>query len=639
MSEFQQKSKMQPTSLPPLSTWSAPKNARNSKFNVAFGVVLFIVWGASLGYMGSRLKVGWVPNNEGVMGLSAERVLHGQLPHRDFDDYTGGLTFLHALAFRVFGIDSASMRYVLFGFFVPWVPAVFYIASRFGSPVSAGAVTLLAVAWSVPNYPGPMPSWYNLFFATWGVAAVFRYLDSRSTWWLFAAGLCGGLSMLAKVTGAYFIAAVLLFLVFHEQNISLAETHGTESRAQLYRMAISLLLAVFLALLVQMVRTVPGTSGLIYFVLPPVLLAVLILAREFAGIPGPDRKRFTRLANLSIPVAVGIIIVLVAFLLPYAKAYAVHDLIRGLFATPARAIRFASFHPHHPLTMISMVPFLVPLVGAYEFGRKGRAICGSIVALYGCAILYFAGKSTLAYYLGWCAFGTAIPMLTMAGTGTLWARRGKEELSSTSQEKIMLLLCTTSLCSLIQFPFSAPIYFYYVAPLVILCAWALLASAKRPPQLALLALLVIFLVFPMLSVTSYRMGISHDLDGKTELLNIARAGGLRVDPVDARQYNDLIPLVQAHATNRSIYAAPDCPEIYFLAGFPGPSRHYFDFAEDPTTYTQNTLRRLETMNVSVVAICRRADFTGPMRADLENALRERYQHSEQLGAFEVRWKN
>ena len=136
-----------------------------------YWLMLFVVWAISVGYMASHLKRGWVPHDEGTLGQSAERVLNGELPHRDFDDYTGGLTFVHALAFREFGITSASMRIVLFVFFVPWVPAVFYVASRFGSPYSAGAVTLLSVAWSVPNYPGPMPSWYNLFFATFGAAA------------------------------------------------------------------------------------------------------------------------------------------------------------------------------------------------------------------------------------------------------------------------------------------------------------------------------------------------------------------------------------------------------------------------------------------------------------------------------------
>src|SRR6266581_4298494 len=113
-----------------------------------YALVLVIVWAISVGYMATHLKRGWVPHDEGTLGESAERVLNGELPHRDFDDYTGGLTFLHALAFRELGISSASMRFVLFVFFVPWIPAVYYVASRFCSAYSTAAVTLLAMAWS-----------------------------------------------------------------------------------------------------------------------------------------------------------------------------------------------------------------------------------------------------------------------------------------------------------------------------------------------------------------------------------------------------------------------------------------------------------------------------------------------------------
>jgi hypothetical protein len=56
------------------------------------------------------------------------------------------------VAFRELGISSGSMRIVFVHVFVPWVPAVFYVASRFVQHTS-GAVTLLALL-GVPNYPG-----------------------------------------------------------------------------------------------------------------------------------------------------------------------------------------------------------------------------------------------------------------------------------------------------------------------------------------------------------------------------------------------------------------------------------------------------------------------------------------------------
>ena len=74
-----------------------------------------------------------------------------------------------------------------------------------------------------------MPSWYNLFFATFGAAALLRYLEVRTRRWLFVAGVCGGLSILMKVIGAYYIAGVLLFLAFLEQSES--SEKGSEKSA------------------------------------------------------------------------------------------------------------------------------------------------------------------------------------------------------------------------------------------------------------------------------------------------------------------------------------------------------------------------------------------------------------------------
>src|SRR5712692_9752887 len=109
------------------------------------------------------------------------------------------------------------MRYMLFLFFLAWVPANYYAASRFVSAPVAGAVTLLAVAWGLPNYAAAMPSWYNLFFATFGLAALLRYIEAQSDRWLLIAGLCGGISLLFKLLGLYFVAGAVLFLLFREQ--------------------------------------------------------------------------------------------------------------------------------------------------------------------------------------------------------------------------------------------------------------------------------------------------------------------------------------------------------------------------------------------------------------------------------------
>src|SRR5260221_7216620 len=136
-------------------------------------LILLVVWLSSAIYLGSDLKHGWGPSDDGTLGQSAERVLHGEMPHRDFDDpYTGGLAYIDAVIFELFGVNLFWLRLFLFVCFLAWVPAVYALAREVVSPWPAGAVTLIAVAWSVPNYTTPMPSWFNLFFATFGALAL-----------------------------------------------------------------------------------------------------------------------------------------------------------------------------------------------------------------------------------------------------------------------------------------------------------------------------------------------------------------------------------------------------------------------------------------------------------------------------------
>ena len=164
------------------TTRSITKKSESPTLRMAVLAAVMLIAGI---YTAAHIGKGWVPADDGTLSQSALRVLQGQLPHRDFGEiYTGGLSFIHALAFRVWGVNLMSLRICVFLFFLAWLPAVYYIALRFTSAIAAGAVTLLAVAWSYPNYPAAMPSWYNLFFATFGALALLQYLEVRTRRWL-----------------------------------------------------------------------------------------------------------------------------------------------------------------------------------------------------------------------------------------------------------------------------------------------------------------------------------------------------------------------------------------------------------------------------------------------------------------------
>src|SRR5213594_1594115 len=135
-------------------------------------LVLFAVLGLSAGYLARFAYRRWVPYDEGTIALNAEHVLDGELPHRDFDDYTGGLTYLHALGFKLLGIRLTSLRLVLFLFALAFTSSLYFIALRAAPPLFAALASMLCVAWSLPNYFASLPSWYNLFFAAFGTLAL-----------------------------------------------------------------------------------------------------------------------------------------------------------------------------------------------------------------------------------------------------------------------------------------------------------------------------------------------------------------------------------------------------------------------------------------------------------------------------------
>lgn len=108
-----------------------------------------------------------------------------------------------------------------------------------------------------------------------------------------------------------------------------------------------------------------------------------------------------------------------------------------------------------------------------------------------------------------------------------------------------------------------------------------------------------------------------------------------MDPADAQLYESLIPLVQQHAAGAFIYAAPDCPEVYFLSGLADPVGSVFEFFDDRT---KRVLDTIEQHSVNVVVLNKYPNFSGPIPLELGAALTNKFPHSTTIGRFDVRWK-
>jgi len=231
--------------------------------------------------------------------------------------------------------------------------------------------------------------------------------------------------------------------------------------------------------------------------------------------------------------------------------------------------------------------------------------------------------------------------VTVLGVVLVFRKCGWRQIDPIRQQQIFLVLSVTAACNLIQFPFVAPIYFCYVAPLVILTVSALISVFENPPRLLISAIFSFYLAYVVLEVTPgfvYAMGSRYSPDEQVVQLPLPRAGGLRVSREAANTYEELGVLLAQHAQGPSIFATPDCPEVYFLYGFRNPTRTLYDFFDDPQNRTQRILAVIQKQNLQLVVLNRDPEFSGQVSPELRAVLERQFPDHGQAGRFEVRWK-
>ena len=383
-------------------------------------IILALTWLVSATYVWHYLDRGWWPNNAGAFSMSALRVHDGELPHRDFDEiYTGGTSYLHALAFDVLGTTMTTPRRALFLVFLTWVPSFYFLAARFAPPWVAGLFTLLAVTWSLPIYSEPIASWYNLFLATHGLAAIACYFDGHRRGWLFVAGVCGGLSVLAKIVGLCFLAAAVLSLVFHAAYQRRAARCGLASRRHGERDA-------FVVCAVDRRQSIGkcrhhrsdhcarrrrvgrSSSGAAHRsrrrrgdrqrVQVAARLVSLAAWRGCGRLPGPS------------PLALSV------WLLPYVLAFALSgslgDLVRGLFVDPQARLNVTASPP--PPVSWAALPLMLALAWPWRWPRASGLALGAFLAVP--AVLLIAdGRGPASYPAVIGAIRILLPCAVIAG--------------------------------------------------------------------------------------------------------------------------------------------------------------------------------------------------------------------------------
>jgi hypothetical protein len=598
-------------------------------------------------YMAHELRRGWIPSDDGALAESAESVLHGNLPHRDYRDlYTGLLSYTNALAFRVFGTNLAAIRYVFFIFCLAWVPAIYYVASRFVSAPLAAAVSLLAVAWGPPNCFTPMPSWYNLFFATFGLASILRYIEVQNRRWLILAGSCGGISILYKMTGLYFVAGVLLFFAFREQMCRDSKP-TRRTYPWLYRIFLVLSLVSYEGLLFALLRKQANAATYLYFWLPNLALGAAIVWCEFR-VDANRERRFSFLFRELIPFGVGAAFPVALFLMPYIVSKSLPQFFSDLLLQPIQMIVTGTVKPPVQWLVEGIVVNVLLISGALLLRSIipsklwEKIMLGVPLALLIASFLLLARQVPGFFQMVWSTVWILASFVVLLGVAMLGRWTMLNRLESTQRQRLFITLSVTATCSLMQFPFTIAIYYCYVAPLVLLSATALISFMARPPQLAIggmMCFCLLFAVFELRPGYVFRMGLEYAPDTQTVHLSGPRGGSLRVAASNVREYEELDDIIRQHARGKYILAAPNCPQVYFLSGLRPPARDFFDYSDDVGQTTESILSNLEAHHINLVVLNHlHRMFVPPVPNDLHLALEREYPSHVDTGNFEVRWK-
>ena len=311
-----------------------------------------------------------MPHDDGSFAQSAHRVLQGELPHRDFAElYTGGLTFLNAAVFWIFGENLIWLRLPLFIAFLASVPCVYYIARRFVPPLGAGLVTVAASAWGFPAYPAAVPSWYVLFLAIGGCAALFRYLEVSRARWLFIAGLLGGMSISVKIVGVYYVLAALCFLTFVDQR----RHWGPRRRLRLPDLLACGVVPVAFVVICAVLRKRFGAPELFNFVVPVLAVTLFVIAAEANTTASDVRRRVHRRAELMLPFVLGVLVPIAVFATPFITTGSMGDVVRGVLITPQSRTDFAYVASLAPIHLLWTVPLIAALLAPAFVPRRWSA--------------------------------------------------------------------------------------------------------------------------------------------------------------------------------------------------------------------------------------------------------------------------
>ena len=512
----------------------------------------------------------------------------------------------------------------------------FWIGLRFAGPMVAAGVAFVAMLWAFPNYFAGLPSWWSLTFATLVTAALIRFFDTRRDIWLLTAGLFVGLGCTFKQTCVYLLPAVALALAYDDRLQRSAR--DADRGRHLANLALCLLLAGAALGGVAVLVAMHARLNMTLLLVPPIAAVTLFVVideyrRGSAGSIWPLIRRLAFLgAGSFVPIAI--------LIAPYLFAGTMDAFVNGTWVLPQSRSAHAAYELPSPVVTIGLVPYVVVLFRLWRPGRSSLTPLAIVVAWLPLVAVVGWYQTLLGYRLFWNAvrYGLLL-VLVLLFLSLEHADAAPRSVTSRGQKPtLMAMALMAAFFSLFQFPFAAPIYFCYVAPLMVLTLLGAVMSQPFFPRHHAIPLFLALAFFGLISANRgyvENIGVMHRVASLDSPLNIAR-GSLRVSAADADTYRRVVNLVSTHAQGTFVHAFPDCPEIYFLTDRRNPTPVNFEFF---SPLDEAATRRLwDERRITAIVLNHLPAFSPPPTASQLALARAAFPSGERIARFEVRWR-
>jgi hypothetical protein len=467
----------------------------------------------------------WAAADEGMYAHIAERLLMGQVLHRDVQDlYPGYINLTNATAFSLFGVRMVSMRYPLAVLTVIQAGLMFLILRNRGvTTAMVGALALTALGFV--QFLNPTANWYTLFLAVLTVAWLSwspARLPSRD---VVTGILVGSTFLFRQLSGVFLASGVLVFLLL-ERPRSL----GFDGRG----LARATLTLIALVLMAYIVRATDAFGWVLFGVWP-----FAVLAWAWRQTTRGNREVFATLRKLALG---GLIsgLPLLTYLLGHG---AVGSWAQDTFGT-ALAVPRLEFMKRPGYLMIGILAWR-----GFHSGDLARILNAG---LYICLLL-------LSALLGVLLFRALL--------------RGR-------RSTIHPLPLIATFYALVSLHYQVPIYLFYTVGLSLAAVLLLTGQCNRGTLWFTVA--VSAGIAGLALYYQAAMPLTRNLQGivagerrfpATPLPS--PAAGIYVDTSEAKLYQSLIGLIDRETRlGDTIFALPMHAELYFLGRRTNPFRFY-----------------------------------------------------------------